>query len=524
MIAAMDLYGALASAFRRSLDQPWVMQERSGATNVITYGQVDERSAQVVSLLRGLAVGKGERVALQVDKSPESLLAYLGVVRAGAVLLPLNPAYQPDEVSYFLKDAEPAVAIGRTDDDAFVHAAAAAGVRHVFTLDGDGQGSWTEGLEQQAADAADPSIEDGDLAAIVYTSGTTGRSKGAMLSHRNLVSNALALHDIWRFRPGDVLVHALPTFHVHGLFVATNTAMLNASPIRFHARFEPAEVIRDFARSTVFMGVPTMYTRLLLEPTLTPEGCAAMRLFVSGSAPLMVDTFELFEARTGHRILERYGMTETSMITSNPCDGPRKPGTVGVALPGVDVRVAGEDDAPLAAGQVGEVQVRGPNVLEGYWRRPRRAHEDFTGDGWFRTGDLGAVDDEGYLTLVGRSKDLVITGGFNVYPKEVELLLDAMAGVAESAVVGVPHPDFGEGVTAVLVTEPGHLVDADMVIDELRAHLAPYKVPKAVVVVDELPRNAMGKVQKVVLRDRLHSLYGVSPNRSGEAGVRSREA
>ncbi|HEX9258496.1 MAG TPA: AMP-binding protein, partial [Acidimicrobiales bacterium] len=480
------------------------------APQTLTYADAERGSAQVAALLRALGVRRGDRVAVQVDKSPASLVAYLGVVRAGAVLLPMNPAYRPDEVGYLLRDAEPAVAIGRPGDTDFAQAARGARVRHLFDLDAFGRGSWAD-----AVDAADgstfsgdaPPIADDDLAAIVYTSGTTGRSKGAMLSHRNLVSNARALHEIWRFQPGDVLIHALPTFHVHGLFVATNTAMLNASTILLHRRFDPAVVVADLARSTVFMGVPTMYVRLLTEPGLTHEQCGGMRLFVSGSAPLHLDTFERFRARTGHTILERYGMTETSMITSNPCDGVRKGGTVGLPLPGVEVRVVDEHDAEQVAGAVGDVQVRGPNVLRGYWRQPDRTAADFTPDGWFRTGDVGVFDDDGYLTLVGRSKDLVITGGYNVYPKEIELLLDEVPGVVESAVIGVPHPEFGEGVTAVVVVEPGRTIDTVALIAALREHLAAYKAPKAVITVDELPRNAMGKVQKNLLRERLKNLY-----------------
>jgi malonyl-CoA/methylmalonyl-CoA synthetase len=329
-----------------------------------------------------------------------------------------------------------------------------------------------------------------------------------MLTHENLVSNAVTLHALWGFERGDVLLHALPIFHVHGLYVATHTTMLNASRIRFHPRFNAHDVVEALAGSTVFMGVPTMYTRMLAEPGLTRERCAGMRLFVSGSAPLLPETFERFRNRTAHTILERYGMTETGMNTSNPWQGERRAGTVGRALPGVELRVVGEDGRPLPAGQVGDVQVRGPNVLAGYWRQPEKDAEEFTADRFFRTGDVGIFDTDGYLTLVGRSKDLVISGGFNVYPKEIELLLDALPGVAESAVIGVPHPDFGEGVTAVLVLAPGGQMSEADVLAALRPHLAAFKLPKAVRLVDELPRNAMGKVQKNLLRERFAGLYG----------------
>jgi malonyl-CoA/methylmalonyl-CoA synthetase len=502
----VDLYGALAAAFRPHLQSAWI-ELPDGRT--LPYAAAEEGSARVAGLLRTLGVGPGDRVAVQVDKTPEALLVYLGTVRAGAVFLPLNPAYRADEVAYFLGDAEPVVAVGRPEAAPdFDAAAAASGVRHVFSLDAQGRGSWSDAVASAAPVYDDAPVGEHDLASLVYTSGTTGRAKGAMLTHGNLLSNARALHALWGFEPGDVLLHALPIFHVHGLYVATHTAMLNASRIRFHARFDAHDVVEALAGSTVFMGVPTMYTRLLAQPALTRERCADMRLFISGSAPLLPETFERFRERTGHVILERYGMTETGMNTSNPCRGERRAGTVGRALPGVLVRVVGEEGRPLPAECVGDVQVRGPNVLPGYWRRPDKDAEDFTDDRFFRTGDVGVFDADGYLTLVGRSKDLVISGGFNVYPKEIELLLDALPGVVESAVIGVPHPDYGEAVTALLVVTPGAHVDEEGVVAALRPHLAAFKLPKAVRVVEDLPRNAMGKVQKNVLRDRFASLYG----------------
>ncbi len=499
----MDLYRTLAAGFAAHLDEPWIVA-RDGST--ISYRAVEGASARVVGLLRSLGVRPGDRVATQVDKSPAALLAYLGVVRAGAIFLPLNPAYRKDEVEYFLGDAEPAVAVGRTGDAEFIQATRAAGVRHVFDLDADGEGTWASAVAAAAPSEGAPPADD-DVASIVYTSGTTGRSKGAMLTHRNLVSNALTLHESWGFVPGDVLLHALPIFHVHGLFVATNTAMANGSPIVFHPRFDAVEVIEALPTASVFMGVPTMYTRLLAQPELTRARCASMRLFVSGSAPLLPETFDQFRERTGYTILERYGMTETSMITSNPCHGPRRCGTVGPPLPGVEVRVVNAEGSVLGENEVGDVEVKGPNVLKGYWRRPDIDAVEFTRDGFFRTGDIGMFDDDGYLNLVGRSKDLVISGGYNVYPKEVELLLDEIAGVVESAVIGLAHPDYGEAVTAVLVVAPGATVEEDDVVAALRSHLASYKVPKAVVVVDELPRNAMGKVQKNLLRAHFAGLF-----------------
>ena len=402
---------------------------------------------------------------------------------------PLNPAFGSDEVAYFVDDASPALVIA---DD------------REWSL---GDGSWPAMVAERSSDVPARPIAGGDPAAFLYTSGTTGRSKGAVLTHRNLASNAATLHAAWGFRADDVLLHALPIFHTHGLFVATNTALLSGIPIRFHERFDTASVLADLPRSTVFMGVPTMYTRLLADPGLDPATCSAMRLFTSGSAPLRPETFEAFRARTGHTILERYGMTETGMLTSNPYDGERRVGTVGRALPGVDVRVVDDTDAPVPPGQSGAVQVRGPNVFSGYWRRPDKTAEEHTADGWFRTGDIGTFDADGYLTLVGRAKDLVISGGFNVYPKEVELLLDELPGIVESAVIGVAHPDFGEGVVAVVVAEPSAAVDGRELVEALRPRLVGYKLPRAVHRVDELPRNAMGKVRKNVLRDRFADTF-----------------
>jgi malonyl-CoA/methylmalonyl-CoA synthetase len=381
--------------------------------------------------------------------------------------------------------------------------ASARGIRHVFSLDEAGQGSFTDAARAAPARFATVERAPTDLAAILYTSGTTGRSKGAMITHRNLSSNAEVLHRYWGFGPGDVLVHMLPLFHVHGLFVACHCVLMNGTAMRFHGKFDAKRAIAEFAGSTVFMGVPTFYTRLLAEAQLTKPACATMRLFVSGSAPLLAETHAAFERRTGQRILERYGMTETGMLTSNPLDGERRAGTVGLPLPGTEVRVVDDAGVECEPGVTGHVQVRGPNVLPGYWRLPEKNKEEFTPDGFFRTGDVGAFSKDGYLSIVGRSKDLIITGGYNVYPKEIELAIDELPGVLESAVVGVPHPDFGEAVTAVVVTRKGAPVPSESeVIAALRKRLANFKVPKRVHFLEELPRNAMGKVQKNVLRER----------------------
>ncbi len=444
----------------------------------VTYGAAAVGSARVAHALRALGVRPGDRVAVQVEKSPAMILLYLACVRTGAALLPMNPAYTDEEVAYLVGDAEPSVLV---QDPARARSSA-------LTMEA------VAGLAAEQPDDFDDVVpQPDDVAAILYTSGTTGKPKGAMLTHRNLASNAEALHRIWGFRPDDVLLHALPIFHTHGLFVATNCVLANGTGMVFLPRFDTASVLAHLPRCTVFMGVPTFYSRLLAEPAFDAECCRSMRLFISGSAPLLASTHDEFRARTGHAILERYGMTETSMITSNPLDGERRPGTVGFPLPGVEVRVTGEDE-------IGGIEVRGPNVFAGYWKRPELTAAEFTPDGFFCTGDMGTFDADGYLHIVGRSRDLIISGGLNVYPKEVEEVLDELPGVVESAVVGVPDPDFGEAVVAVVIAEPGVSLDADSLQHEARRRLAAFKVPKRVVVVDALPRNAMGKVEKAKLR------------------------
>jgi malonyl-CoA/methylmalonyl-CoA synthetase len=470
-----NLYAVLAARFAGMRGATCL--ETAGGTRY-TYADLEAESARFANLLGAAGLAPGDRVAAQIDKSPEALFLYLGCLRAGLVYVPLNTAYQEAEIAYFVADAEPRAAFCRAPSRAWFKA-----VPNLLDF----------------AEAANRPVEfrtvarsEKDLAALIYTSGTTGRSKGAMVTHGNLVSNALALHEIWRFRPGDVLLHALPVFHVHGLFVALHTALANASPILFLEKFDAAQVMRMLPRATVFMGVPTYYVRLLAESGFDRALCAGMRLFISGSAPLLEDTFNEFRRRTGHTILERYGMSEAGMITSNPYDGERRAGTVGKPLPEVQVRVDGDP---------GEIHIRGPNVFAGYWRQPEKTREEFTADGWFKTGDVGRFSSDGYLSIVGRAKDLVISGGYNVYPKEIELLLDEIPGVAESAVIGVPHPDFGEAVTAVIVPRPGARLSEAAVIDHVKSRLANFKVPKRVHFVAELPRNAMGKVQKNVLRD-----------------------
>ena len=495
-----NLYDLFESRFPADRSKPLLIL---GDGRAVSYADAEAASARYAALLVGLGLAPGDRVAVQVEKSPEALLLYLGCLRAGVAYLPLNSAYQEGEVGYFLENAEPRAVIAQPASMPWLEPLARGRKMHVFSLDERGGGTLPAAASSAPADFRTVPRAGDDLAAILYTSGTTGRSKGAMITHRNLASNAQVLHRAWGFGPDDVLVHMLPLFHVHGLFVASHCVLMNGTAMRFHARFDARRALEDFASSTVFMGVPTFYTRLLAEPGLTREACARMRLFVSGSAPLLAETHVEFERRSGHRILERYGMTETGMLTSNPLQGERRAGSVGPALPGTQVRVVDDRDQPLPAGEIGHIQVKGDNVFAGYWRMPERNREEFTPDGFFRTGDVGSLSSDGYLAIVGRSKDLIISGGYNVYPKEIELALDELPGVQESAVVGVPHPDFGEAVTAVVVPRrDGARPNEAELIAALRKRLANFKVPKRVYVVDELPRNAMGKVQKNVLRDR----------------------
>jgi len=496
-----NLYALFESRFPADRRKPLLLLDSGGT---LTYAQAEEGAARYAALFADRGLVPGDRVAVQVEKSPEALVLYLGCLRAGLVYLPLNNAYHEGEVRYFLENAEPKAVVAQPASMPWLQPLAARlGIANVFSLDQHGGGTLQDAARAMPAHFETAHRTRDDLAAILYTSGTTGRSKGAMLSNGNLASNALVLHRAWGFRPDDVLVHMLPLFHVHGLFVASHCVLLNGTAMRFHLRFDPRAAIREFRASTVFMGVPTLYTRLLAEASLTREACAGMRLFTSGSAPLLAETHQEFERRTGQRILERYGMTETGMLTSNPLTGERRPGSVGPPLPDVEVKVVDDEGRPCAPGTIGHVIVRGPNVFSGYWRMPEKNAEEFTADGFFRTGDLGSFSQDGYLTIAGRSKDLIISGGYNVYPKEVELAIDELPGVQESAVIGIPHPDFGEAVTAVVVRRrEGPQATEAGITAALREKVANFKVPKRVYFVDELPRNTMGKVQKNVLRER----------------------
>ena len=462
------------------------------------YADLEARVSCAAGALVELGVKPGDRVVTQTEKTPEALALYLGCLKVGAVYVPLNTAYTAAEIGYFLSDAEPALLV--CDPSGKVESAVAT-----ETLDASGGGSFADRMD--TAHALEPTVSPAadDVAAIVYTSGTTGRPKGAMLTHRNLASNARTLCDAWGWRSDDVLLHALPIFHVHGLFVALHCVFVGGGSMIFLPRFDADAVIEHLPSSTVMMGVPTFYTRLLARDAFTRDICRGMRLFISGSAPLAAQTFAAFEARTGHRILERYGMSETLMSTSNPLLGERIGGTVGFALPGVEARIA-DDGGVVGEGEVGGIEVRGPNVFRGYWQMPDKTAEEFTSDGFFQTGDLGVMDGEGRVSIVGRAKDLIISGGYNVYPKEVETLIDDMPEVSESAVIGVPHPDFGEGVVAVVVPRDCP-VDVALVERALKDKLARFKQPKRVICVDDLPRNVMGKVQKNALRERFGDLF-----------------
>ncbi|WP_207480298.1 malonate--CoA ligase [Arenibaculum pallidiluteum] len=502
-----NLYDLFRSRFPADRGRSFI---ETGDGRAYAYADLEAISGRYARLLAELGVAKGDRVAVQVEKSPEAVFLYLACLRAGAIYLPLNTAYTRAEIEYFLTDAEPRVFVCPPgQEEGFAATAAKAGVAHVLTLGPDGGGTLSEGAAGLAPEFPTVAASASDLAAILYTSGTTGRSKGAMMSHANLASNALTLHRYWGWRPEDVLLHALPIFHTHGLFVATNCVLLNGTAMLFLPKFDIDEVFRLLPRASVMMGVPTFYTRMLGDSRLDRAAAAHMRLFISGSAPLLADTHREFQQRTGHAILERYGMTETGMLTSNPLDGERIPGTVGFPLPGVELRVADPETARvLGPEEIGVIEVKGPNVFGGYWRMPEKTRAEFRPDGFFITGDVGKVDARGYVHIVGRAKDLVICGGYNVYPKEVETVIDALDGVVESAVVGVPHPDFGEAVVAVVLRRPGRgdVTEAG-VIAACKEQLANYKVPKRVFFTEELPRNTMGKVQKNLLREEHRDLF-----------------
>jgi malonyl-CoA/methylmalonyl-CoA synthetase len=473
-----------------------------------TYAQADRESARIAAYLAELGIRPGDRVSVQAPKSPQALFLYLACLRLGAVYHPLNTGYRSDELRYFFSNAEPSLIVCDVGNAGGIETLAAEiGIRHVRTLDGRGEGSLMDGARQTGDEFGIEDVDADQLAALLYSSGTTGVPKGIMLSHGNLLANTQALIQAWGFSDRDRLLHALPIFHVHGLFVGIGCVLASGASMRWLERFDAETVLRYLPECTVMMGVPTFYTRLLARPELDATACSHMRVFISGSAPLLEETFTEFEARTGHRILERYGMTETNMNTSNPLDGVRKPGTVGPPLPGVEVRVVDDRGKEVGTDVIGDLQVRGPNVFRGYWKLPEKTAEDFTDDGYFDTGDKARIDADGYVAIVGRSKDVVITGGLNVYPKEVELVIDELDGIRESAVIGVPHPDFGEAVVAVVVADPGRAPDEATVIAAAREKLADFKVPKRVIMVDELPRNTMAKVQKSVLRERHNGLF-----------------
>ncbi len=503
-----NLFSALRAAFSESLDA--IAVETDEGLNY-SWRDLDRATAMMANLLDSLDLPEGSRVAVQVEKSVEAMMLYLATLRAGYVFLPLNTAYQSGEIEYFIGNAEPAVVVCSPANFGWVSKIAfKAGTRHVFTLGDDRTGSLLERAAHHS-DRHQPAVKQADdLAAILYTSGTTGRSKGAMLTHGNMLSNARTLKAYWGWKAGDVLIHALPIFHVHGLFVAIHGALINGSKMIWMSKFDPKRVIARLPDATVFMGVPTLYVRMLAEPTLTREACRHMRLFIAGSAPLLIETFNDWIARTGHTILERYGMSETVMLTSNPYSADkrhgqqseRRGGTVGFPLPGVSLRVRGDDGKDLPVGEIGGIQVKGPNVFKGYWRMPEKTAEEFTADGFFKTGDVGKIDERGYVIIVGRSKDLIISGGYNVYPAEIEGYINEMPGVAESALVGVPHPDFGEVGVAVVIAKPGAALKSEAIIAALKAQLANFKIPKKCHVVSELPRNTMGKVQKNLLREQ----------------------
>src|SRR3954462_6135059 len=469
----------------------------------ISYGDLIARAGQMANVLVAHGVKPGDRVAVQVEKSVANIVLYLATVRAGAVYLPLNTAYTLNELDYFIGDAEPSLVVCDPAKAEGLAPIAAKVKAKIETLGPDGKGSLTDAADKASSEFTTVSRANDDLAAILYTSGTTGRSKGAMLTHDNLASNSLSLVGFWRFTDKDVLIHALPIYHTHGLFVATNVTLFGRASMIFLPKLDPDLIIKLMARATVLMGVPTFYTRLLQNPAPSRETTKHMRLFISGSAPLLAETHREWSARTGHAVLERYGMTETNMNTSNPYDGERVPGAVGFPLPGVSVRVTDPETAKeLPRDEIGMIEVKGPNVFKGYWRMPEKTKAEFRDDGFFITGDLGYIDDRGYVYISGRGKDLIISGGFNVYPAEVEGAIEALPGVAECAVIGVPHADFGEGVVAVVTPKPGAGFDEKEMLRSLGTELAKYKLPKRIIPADSLPRNAMGKVQKNELRER----------------------
>ncbi len=499
----------LVAHFVANIDQPEKPCIYTRQNEVISYGGLFSTASKYANALVSLGVRPGDRIAVQIEKSPDALCLYLGCLMCGGVYLPLNNAYTPAEISYFLGDAEPHIFISDPKDEALLaDVCIKASVAHQLTLDQKGKGSLANIANEQTGELDIIHRKSSDLAAILYTSGTTGRSKGAMLTHGNLLSNTQALLDIWKITADDILLHALPVFHTHGLFVATSTSLLSGGAMVFLPKFDADEMIRQLPRCTTLMGVPTFYSRLLSKPEFNRGLVSNMRLFISGSAPLSADTHNEFSKRTGHAILERYGMTETNMNTSNPYDGERRAGTVGFPLPGVELKITNpETGKELPKGETGIIEVRGPNVFAGYWRNTEKTAEELREDGFFITGDMARIDEAGYISIVGRSKDLIISGGLNIYPAEVETVLDAMPDIAESAIIGVPDPDFGESVVAIIARREGKNISEAEVILEARQLLAKFKVPKRVIFVDALPRNTMGKIQKNQMREEYNDLF-----------------
>jgi malonyl-CoA/methylmalonyl-CoA synthetase len=493
-----NLYSGFRQHFPSDLNQP-LMETDEGV--IYCYGDAEQESSRLAGFMVSLGLKPGDRVTVQVPKSPTALWLYLACLRAGLVFHPLNSAYQRSELEYFLSNAAPSLVVCGSDAENTMSELVAEQGIPVLTLDADGQGSLTERSANYPADFDTVARAADDLAALLYSSGTTGRPKGIMLTHENLAANAQTLVEAWGFSADDCLLHALPIFHVHGLFVALGCVLMSGARMRWLPSFNSKAVMAALPDCTVMMGVPTYYTRLLEDAQFGREDCRSLRLAISGSAPLLVEVFNAFRERTGHTILERYGMTETNMNTSNPLEGERKAGTVGLPLPGVEVRIADVQNQPLPIGEIGNLQVRGRNVFKGYWGMPEKTAEDFTEDGFFNTGDKGRVDEDGYVAIVGRAKDMIISGGLNVYPKEIEAFIDDLDGVSESAVIGVAHADFGEAVVAVVVPQSGCSAEPAQLIDAVKQNLANFKVPKKVFYVDELPRNTMGKVQKNVLRE-----------------------
>ena len=475
---------------------------------VITHAEFLAKAAQYAHQITAYGLVAGDRLAVQIGKSANALAVYAACVQAGVIFLPLNTAYTGAEVEYFIDNSGAKLVLCDGEKQADITAICDRLHARLDIMNADGSGSFDDAARHHPTKFDTVDRAPNDLAAFLYTSGTTGRSKGAMLSHENLLSNSQVLVDHWRFGADDVLLHALPIFHTHGLFVATNVCLLAGCAMRFYAGFDRDLIIRDIPKATSLMGVPTFYTRLLDDPRFDRDLTKNMRLFISGSAPLLAETHIQFEERTGHRILERYGMTETNMNTSNPYDGERRAGTVGHALPGVEIKVCDpETGAELPTGEIGVLEVRGPNVFQGYWQMLEKTREELRENGFFITGDLAYIDDRGYVTIVGRSKDLIISGGYNIYPKEIELILDDQAGILESAVVGVPHPDFGETVVAILVPAQGATPDTDTIKTSVEGQLARFKQPRSYQIMDSLPRNTMGKVQKNILREMFKGLF-----------------